>query len=260
VSKHPFWLARASGLSGVDERKIAASAHVRAYGDAWVVDQREAAAPIDAYALHEREPNAFEWLFYGGTDRVRSLDAAPDPWKTWEWRVHLDQPATAPAGEPRTLDEARIAYDLAIAAGDPSAAARQRTRIEESLDRRTATAFSHGVRMLGTRLVGGVEPRVECWFELGDEPPGDWTFDVRSSLTGRATLSLVPPASADRGMSFPPSIATKLWRRGFIYETEAVLNHRIGRERYTGAWRSRDGSPAPHRADGQPFTFLAELP
>jgi hypothetical protein len=260
VSKHPFWLARASGLSGGDERKIAATSHVRAYGDAWVVDQREPWAPMDAYSLHEREPSPFEWLFYGGTDRMRSIGSEPDPWKTWEWRVHLDQPAVAPPAEPRTLDEVRIAYDVAVAADDSSAAARWRAGIESALDRRTAAVFTHGVRMLGTRMIDGVEPRVECWFELGDEAPGDWTFEVRSSLTERATLSLIPPESTDRAMSFPPSLATKLWRRGFIYETEAVLNHRIGRERYTGAWRSRDGSAAPRRADGLQFTLLAELP
>ena len=42
VAKHPFWIARASGLGGDGERKIAGAAHVRIYGDAWVVDQREA--------------------------------------------------------------------------------------------------------------------------------------------------------------------------------------------------------------------------
>jgi len=260
VSKHPFWLARASGLSAGDERKVAAMAHVRAYGDAWVVDQREAPAPIDAYSLNEREPNPFEWLFYGGTDRLRAVGTTPDPWKTWEWRAHLDQPAVAPTGEPGTLDEVRIAYDVAIASADAPAAARWRARIDEALDRHTATAFTHGLRLLGTRQLGGVEPRVECWFEVGDEVPGDWTFDVRSTLIQRAPLSLIPPETTDRAMAFPTSLATKLWRRGFIYETEIVLNHRIGRERYTGAWRSRDGSQAPRRADGQPLTVLAELP
>ncbi len=70
----PFWVARASGLSGDEQRRIAASAHLRTYGDVWIVDQREPVAPLDAYAVEEREPNAFEWLFYGGTDAAIAID------------------------------------------------------------------------------------------------------------------------------------------------------------------------------------------
>ncbi len=38
---HPFWIARASGLDAREQRVVAAAAHVRAYGDAWIVDQRQ---------------------------------------------------------------------------------------------------------------------------------------------------------------------------------------------------------------------------
>jgi hypothetical protein len=61
-------------------------------------------------------------------------------------------------------------------------------------------------------------------------------------------------------MAYPPRIPTKLWRPGFVYMTDAVLNHRIGRERYWGHWRSRGGSSAPSRVDGQPQTTLVTLP
>jgi hypothetical protein len=61
-------------------------------------------------------------------------------------------------------------------------------------------------------------------------------------------------------MAYPPSLSTKLWRPRFLYVTLAVLNHRIGRERYAGAWWSRDGSPAPRRTDGKPDTTIAVVP
>jgi len=61
-------------------------------------------------------------------------------------------------------------------------------------------------------------------------------------------------------MAWPPPVPTKLWRAGFLYKTETVLNHRIGRERYWGYWAPRDGAPAPHRVDGEAETTLAVVP
>ncbi len=258
---HPFWLARASGLTGDEQRKLASSAHVRIYGDAWVVDQRERPAPLDAYSLNEREPNGLEWLFYGGTEPMRAIGATPDPWLTWEWRTHLGQPATAPTGTPATLDEKRIAHNLAVASGDAASAQRWRQDIEQSLDRGPATSFTGGLRLLGVRVTEGVQPRVESWFEVaGDQPLGDATFDVRSTVEERAAWSLIPPDPTDREMAYPPRIPTKLWRPGFVYTTDAVLNHRIGKERYWAHWKSRDGTPAPRRVDNQPQTTLVTLP
>jgi hypothetical protein len=261
VAGHPFWIARASGLTGDEQRKIAATAHVRIYGDAWVVDQREPAASVDAYSLNEREPNAFEWLFYGGTEPMRSIDATPDPWLTWEWRTHLGQPAIVPTGTPGTLDEIRIAHNVAIASGDQAAARRWLQALEQPLDRGPATSFTSGLHLLGVRVTGGVQPRVESWFEVaGDAPLGDASFDVRSMVEARDPLSFIPPDPTDREMAYPPRIPTKLWRPGFVYTTDAVLNHRIGRERYLGHWRSRDGTPAPRRVDNQAQTTLVTLP
>jgi hypothetical protein len=258
IAAHPLWVARASGLTAAEQQRIAEGAHVVVYGDAWVVDQREAPAPLEAHSLGEREPGPLEWLYYGGTEPMRIVGAAADPWLTWEWRVHLGQRADPPTGEPRTLDEMRIAHNVAIAAGDAAAAEHWLRAIQGELDAAPATAFTRGVRLLGVRVTGGVQPRVESWFERSsDEPIGEASFDVRSTVEARAPWSLVPPDPTDREMAFPPSLPTKLWRPSFIYRTEAVLNHRIGRERYWGEWRARDSGAVPVRLDGQRHTTLA---
>jgi hypothetical protein len=111
------------------------------------------------------------------------------------------------------------------------------------------------------RVTDGAEPRVESWFEpTGDAPLVDATFDVRSVMEARDPLSLIPPDPMEREMAFPPRIPTKLWRRGFLYTTDAVLNHRIGRERYWANWRPRDKGTPLRRVDGQPMTTLVTLP
>jgi hypothetical protein len=255
----PFWLSRGSVMGGDEQRKIVGLAHVRIYGDIWVVDQREHVAPLDAYSMNEHEPNPFEWLVFGGTEPMRKVGDAPDPWLTWEWRTHLGQPAMPPPGPPQTLDEERIAYNLAVSGGDDTAAVHWRARIEAELDRSTAAAFSSGVRLIGTRVTGGVEPKVEGWFEC-TSPMGEVTFSVRSHIEAREALSFIPADPIDRDMAFPPTLPTKLWKPRFLYVIGVVLNHRIGQERYAGAWQTRDGSPPPRRSDGKPDTTLVVLP
>lgn len=246
---HPFWIARGSGLTADSEKKIAAGAHVQAYGDIWLVDQRDPVASLDAYSVEEREPNPLEWLLRGGTEPVRTMGSQPDPWLTWEWRTHLGQPALLPGGEPTTIDQVRIAHNVAVQQGDVARAERWRRAIDAQLDRTATARFDQGISLIGVRLIGGVQPRIESWFQV-TAPIGELMFDVRSTVLGRARWSLIPPDITDRAMAIPPSLPTKLWRPGFIYKTTTVMNHRIGREQYAGRWISRDGSPAPGRTDG----------
>jgi hypothetical protein len=252
-TNHPFWIARAIGLSSEDQKRIARSAYVQVYGDTWVVDQRKPPAPLDAYSLNEREPNPIEWLLFGGTEPMRTMGTQPDPWLTWEWRTHLGLDAPAPTGEPRTLDEMRIAHNVAVSRGDEAAARAWSERIEAQLDR-TRQATFQGLRLLGVRVAGSAQPRIESWFEPTTAPSADGAFSIRSTIDARARWSLIPPDKTDRDMAYGPSIPTKLWREHFLYKIDTVMNHRIGRERYLGHWV---GGWAPRRADGAPETLLA---
>jgi hypothetical protein len=258
VATHPFWTARSSLMSSDEVRRIAGSAHVKVYGSTWIVDQREPPAPVDVYSMNEHEPNLFEWLVYGGTEPTRTIGKTPDPWLTWELRAHIGQTAPMPAGEPKTPDEIRIAYNAAVARNDGAEAARWRARIDTLLDRTKAAQFDHGVNLIGARVTGGVEPKVESWFEC-TSPMGDLSFNVRSTMEAKGRFSLIPPDPMDREMALGALLPTKLWQPGMIYSTYAVANHRIGIERYWGYWGTRDGSPPPRRVDGQQETTLATL-
>jgi hypothetical protein len=256
VATHPYWIARASGLSSDDQKKIAHDAHVRVYGDVWVVDQREPAGPLDAYSMNEREPGLGEWLLHG-PQRMRTPGTTPDPWLTWEWRTHLEQDAAPPRGTPSTLEEMRIAHNAAVALADTAGAERWREAIEAKLDRSMEAKLDPGLTLVGTRLTGGVEPRLQSWFLVTAAPTADATFFVRSTMVGRGMLSLVPPDAVDRPLAYPGSLPTKLWKVGYLYFTEIELDHRIGREKYVGRWL---GAWAPKRMDGTTETTLAEVP
>ena len=259
VATHPFWMARSHYMTSAEAQRFASTAHVRVYDDTWVVDQREAPAPLDAFSMNEHPPNPFQWLFVSGTEPARNPGTTPDPWLTWELREHLGQPASLPTTAPSTLDEIRIAHNMAISRGDEAEAARWRKLIDDALDHSVAAQFDRGANLLGVRVTGGVEPKLETYFECTG-PMRDAAFNVRSSIEKKETFSLIPPDPTDREMAQGPLIPTKLWKRGMIYETFAILNHRIGVEKYKGYWAPRDAIPVPHRVDGQPMSPLATIP
>jgi len=256
---HPFWIGRGSGMMSEAQRKVIGAAHVRIYGDTWLVDQREAQGPLDAYAVQEREPNLFEWLFIDGIEPRRTVSAQPDAWLTWEYRTHLGQQAFAPTAVPVTLDEIRIAHNLAVERGDKAAVEQWREKIDAQIDRTVQTRFDSWVNLIGVHLVGGVQPRIESWFEVTATPAGEAEFQVHSVVEARGRFSLIPPDKTSRSMAYAPSLPTKVWKPGYVYKTVAVLNHRIGREVYEGHWSARDGSNAPRRLDHQPETTLLVL-
>jgi 4-amino-4-deoxy-L-arabinose transferase-like glycosyltransferase len=257
AASHPFWIARPGGLSTAEQQKIAAHAHVRVYGDVWLVDQREPQAPLDAYSLDEREPNPLQWLLFDPTEPHRTVGTRPDPWLTWEWRAALGQPVTLPATAPRDLEEMRIAHNAAIVRGDDATAEHLREAIDAQIDRTVNVKYDTGLKLVGVRRIEGVEPRVEAWFEVATPFTSDLEFDVRSNVERAARLSLIPADTYDRDMSWPEPLPTRLWKPRCLYRTTTVLDHRIGVERYSGRWIPRvKGEGFPRRPDNRPDTLL----
>jgi hypothetical protein len=255
-----LWLGRASGMTADQMREFAAKAPLRIYGDAVVVDQRAQWSPIEAYSLHEREPNLIEWYLYSSVEPRRSITKeSPDPFLTWEWRTHLGQQAAPLTATPASIEELRIAHNEALSRGDTEHAERYREQIEKQLDREVTARYDDGTRLIGVRILRGAQPRAECWFESGGPMQGDEVFAVHSVVERPLRLSWIQPDKVERDMAFAPPLSPKLWKKGWLYKTEVVFNHRIGEERYFGFWTPRDGSRAPRRTDGKPTTDIAWL-
>jgi hypothetical protein len=235
---YPFWFARASALGGDHTRELARKYHLRIYGDTVLVTRGDAPGPLDAFSEGEHEPNVFQWMFVNNVEPVREITTTPDEFETWEWRVHLDQPATPPSRAPVTLDETRIAHNAAVARGDAAEAQRLLAQIRGELVREVETQYEDDHELMGVRVTHGVKPTLEIWFRAGGPTTHDSIFAVRSSIVKKNPLSLVPIDTVDREMAWPPALSSKLWKAGFVYKFEAVLNHRIGLERYFGAWRN----------------------
>jgi hypothetical protein len=246
---HPIFLARVTNLTLEQQKALVATFHVEVYDDEfWVVDRRDPQKPIDAYSLEEREPSIWEWYFIGGVEPIRRY--VRDPFASWEWGTHLGQAIAPPETAPKTREQIRIAHNIAVAAGDTAAAARQWTELERDLVRVPAAEFSEGISLLGFHRVKGTQPRIVLLLRATRTLPSDATFTVRAVVEGRRWLSLIPPDTAVRQVSVPAGLSSRLHRPGFLYSHTVVLRQRIGVERFWGSFESRDGAPPPVRMDG----------
>jgi hypothetical protein len=255
---HPIFMARASGLSVDQQRALVSTFHVEIYdNDIWVVDRQLPAAALDAFTLDEHEPSLWEWYFISGVEPVRKY--VPDPFSTWEWRTHLGQPATLPHSSPNSLEQVRIAHNIAVVEHDAQKAQEWKARLERGLVRDAATSFTQGISLLGFHRIGGTEPRIVLLFEATQTPTSDATFGVHAIAEKSKTWSFIPPDPTEREVAMPAALSTLLYRPGFIYSHTVVLRQRISTERFSGSFQSKDGSAPPARVDGQPSTPLLAL-
>lgn len=256
-ARHPVFFARASGLGPAQQMSLAANYRVEVYDDVWVAHLNEPPAPLQGFTLEEREPTAWEWYFLGGVEPVRTIVA--DPFVTWEWRAHLDQPASLPETEPRTLEQKRIAHNIALSQGDQARADQLRAEIEAALSQEAKASFTQGLTLLGTRHLEGVEPKLELWFHVAEPLRGEPRFRVQAVVEEQKAFSFIPPDPVVREVAPPPSLSPKLWKPGWIYKQTVVLRQRIGKERFFG-WFEAKGGPPPVRLDRKPHTDLLVLP
>ena len=219
-----------------------------------MVDREAPPGPLQAYSFDEQEPNLLQWYFLSGVEPVRHI--RPDPFATWEWRTHLAQPATAPQAEPRTLEEIRVAHNIAVERGDAAAAEALKQRLEASFTSQVIAEYTQKISLLGIRQVGGVLPRLEVFFQAGGPTEADDVFWLRAKMTAPRRFSFVPMDEIERDLESAQSMPTTLYRPGFIYRHTYVLHQRIGSELVWGTWRARYGGTAPEQPQNAPTKLL----
>lgn len=254
VAAEPPALARALATSHfVLDRRFSSGAvlsalardfAVDAYGPFLFADLREAARPLDGLAVVPREPGFFERLLVSTNHAL--YDVEPNRFVTWDLRAHLGQePNPPPRGEPRTLEELRIAHNLALAGGDTARASRLRARLFSGADRRSARALDASVAFLGLRYESGSSDLLTLYFEARAPLEYDAEFTVTSRVEVAPSLSLTPRDVLAWNVGMPFDLPTSLWRPGFVYASVSELVNRPGRERYTGHWRGARDKTAP---------------
>jgi hypothetical protein len=236
-----LYVMDARAASGADLRLAASRFHVYAVGPIWLCDRAEGAAPLDGYALDEREPSFWSRWSRGPTEPLRSIRFSA--WATWEWRALIGQVAPPPTDPPATDDELRIAHNLALERGDAGGAARWRSALEARFNLKLAAQYEGGTALIGGRENSGAQRSVRLYFVAG-AMPGDDRFGVHAKVIAPPRWSTLPADPLDLETAGGPDCPTTLWRPGHLYGAGVVIRKRPGREIWLGAW-----TPGPRRTD-----------
>ncbi|UQA58946.1 ArnT family glycosyltransferase [Polyangium aurulentum] len=224
---------------------VAGRFHVVAVGPFWAVRPREPFAPIEAYSFAESEPSPLAWMLVSGTEPTRAV--VPDPYLAWELRTHWDQPAEAPSAPPRTLEDRRIAHNIAVARGDSAAAAAMEAEIARELSP-IGAALEGGAELLGKRFEEGARPLLTLFVRAGGPMPAGATLAVRSRVVARPFLSTTMADPTTREVGLPLAIPPGRLRAGFLYADPVPIRKRPGTEVFQALFTGGRGRGAPRGA------------
>ncbi|WP_437575102.1 ArnT family glycosyltransferase [Sorangium sp. So ce887] len=248
------YLADTRFLLDRDQASLARRFDITAVGPFWALGAgvgtpappAQGARGIEAFSFREREPGLLTWYLVSGTEPEREI--VPDPFLTWELRTHFGQPAEPPAGPPETLEQKRIAHNIALAAGDDARAAALRAEITAALAPLGAR-FDDGTELLGTTFHEGARSLLTIVVRAGGPATSDVALTVRSRVVERAPLSTTMADPVDREVGLPTAISPQRWRAGFLYADPVPIRKRPGTEVFWASLRARDRGRAPRLVD-----------
>jgi 4-amino-4-deoxy-L-arabinose transferase-like glycosyltransferase len=221
--------------------------HVTAVGPFWKVLPSEPGAPIDAFSFVEREPSWWEWYFVSGTEPHREIVA--DPYATWELRTHFGQAAVLPTETPVTLEQKRIAHNMAVAAGHGARASVLLEEIGRALTPVHAS-FDDGSELVGTTFHEGARSLLTLYVRASGPSVADVQLTVRSRVEKRAALSLTIADPTEREVGIPMGIAPQRWKKGFLYSDPVAVRKRPGTEVFRASYWARGRGVAPRAVVG----------
>jgi hypothetical protein len=235
--------------------QLASKHHVTAVGPIWIVHRGQAPAPLQAFTIEEREPTTWEWYTSSGSEPIRSVVA--DEWTTWELRQLFGQPGDPPHAEPKSTEQRRIAYNLAVERDDASARQTEWSWLHAAFHA-PRVLFDDGSELVGVRFDEGVQPTLTLLFRAAGPATVDWVPVLRSRVIGRAAWSTTMADPVVREVGPPPSPAPLRWRAEHMYSWRVPIRKRPGRELFELHLqpRARGGPEAPHPKSAGPIVVL----
>ncbi len=222
--------------------------HVRVFGP-YLVTERGSGLEVSRFVA--REPTLFERGLLSSHEPVWSHE--PDPYGAWEIAFHYGLDPRVPRARPTTLEDLRIAYDIAVTERDEAGRAEAERALLAGLTVRAPIAFEGGHEVIGARLSEGAQPRVTLLVRAGGSIRRGAIPMIRGRVVAPPRGSTLPAAPSVRSVLPRPRIAPSLWRRGFIYSVEAALLDRPGTEVFEVGF---EGPGAPKAEDGNRFVEL----
>lgn len=258
TGKHRYVMTDMRYLHGSEMRSLTKRYAVTAIGPFWLVDMEAPKKPLEVHSIERTKPGFFGWYFVWGTDPEYSV--GENEFRRWELRHHFDhEPNPPPAGEPKSLEEVRIAHNLAVLRRDALLIAKYRKRLEEEL-KLINLRFSDSSVLLGRRFdQTGSVARLELYFVAPGPSKNELQFSLRARVEEKASLSLVPADDRERHVGLPFALPPSLWKEGYIYAKHSEIRKRPGRERFYGFYYSRNGGKTPRPERGPIEVPLLEI-
>ncbi len=238
-----------------DLELIAHKYGVTAVGPFWRVD-RSTGSSFTAMRYTERSPNVLEWFFLSGSDLARTIGPDQDQWATWEWTDHLGVDGSPPSAAPGTVEELRIAHNLAVSRGDAGRASALRERVLSKIEGSVNVDFTDDVHLIGVHVDRGSATVVTMYWETGPAfKPVDSNFLVKCNVVSPPRLWFADTDFFEKDMNPTNPIRPAMWKPGYLYLQRFVAMHRIGEERCYGVFSSPETRPT----NGAPTVALFTL-
>jgi 4-amino-4-deoxy-L-arabinose transferase-like glycosyltransferase len=233
-----------------DLENLARQFGVQAVGPFWRVDRAIKGPQLMAHRYEEREPGPLEWMFISGTDLVRKISPEEDPFVTWEWKDALGLPAPPPADAPASLNDFRIAHNIAVSQKDAAREADLRIRLAGNVGRPAGLRYSGGVTLQGIDIQHGPAIVVTLYWATDDHYKRvDANFQVKCKVVKPPRLWVIPIEYAEKDMAPVAPIRPANWKPGYLYAQRFTALHRLGREECRGAFsadlKPLTGEPNP---------------
>jgi hypothetical protein len=236
-----YYIADLRFMSGTEQDTLASSFSTTVLGPFLAVDRAAPPGDLRAFSIDRVAPSALESYWVSGTHALR--DVVPDPYLTWEFKDRFElSPNPAPTEPPKSFEQKRIAHNIALAHGDDAAAQRWLRALLEGTDRSHALDFGSANALLGTRLEHETSLVFSVYVRAAGADPTEPELALRSTVTDPPTGSLVDRDAAFAEVGMPFAIPASRWKSGFIYSSITEIIRRIGKERWTGRFRTRDAA------------------
>ncbi len=222
-----------------DLENIAKQFAVQAVGPFWRVDRAVKGPSLMAHRYEEREPGPLEWMLVSATDSVRKISPDEDPFVTWEWRDALGLPAPPPDDTPVTVNDLRIAHNIAVAQRAREREVELRARIAGLMGRPAGLHYSGGVTLEAIDIHWGPAIVVTLFWSTDDHfKRVDANYQIKCKVVGKPKLWVIPIEYAEKDMAPVAPIRPANWRPGYIYAQRFTALHRLGREECRGGFSS----------------------
>jgi hypothetical protein len=239
-----------------DLENMAKSYGVQAVGPFWRVDRATKGPQLWAHGYEERQPGPIEWMLFSGTDLVRTISNAEDPFESWAWRDALGLPANHPDKTPVSVNDLRVAHNIAVADKDSAREEDLRAKLAAAMGHPPSVEYTGGVRLRGVDIQKGSAIVVSLFWETdGGFKRVDANYQVKCKIVAPPLLWVGPTETAEKDMAPVDPIRPAAWKPGYFYVQSFVALHRIGREVCRGSFSS---DLKPVSGDPNPILFTLD--